>query len=113
MQYGIRGTSGRCGGGFAEQVAGNVDKGEAPTLFRDRLEIRLDENFEGFLARINLDTNGRVAKVDFMASSVLSSNNGVGHRLAQKGIRQRHETPRFESRLGRVEGWLIGIQAPK
>jgi hypothetical protein len=66
MQYRFRGTSRRCGGCFAEQVGGNVDKGEAPTLFRDRLEIRLDENFDGFLARINLDTNGRVAKVDFM-----------------------------------------------
>ena len=113
MQYGIRGTSGRCGGGFAEQVAGNVDKGEAPTLFRDRFEIRLDENFGGFLARIDLDTDRRVPKVGLVASSVGSSNDGVGHSLAQKGIRRRHETPRFGSRLGRVEGWLIGIRAPK
>jgi hypothetical protein len=44
MQDGVRGTSSRCGGGFAKQVAGNVEKGEAPTLLRERFEIRLDEN---------------------------------------------------------------------
>jgi hypothetical protein len=55
MQYGIRGTSRRCGGGFAEQVAGNVEKGEAPTLLRDHLEIRLD--LDGlFLAKISTRT---------------------------------------------------------
>jgi hypothetical protein len=43
MQDGVRGTSSRCGGGFAKQVAGNVDKSEASTLLRERLEIRLDE----------------------------------------------------------------------
>src|SRR5436305_14128694 len=58
---GVRGTSGRCRGGFAEQVAGNVEKGEAPTLLRHRLEIRLDKNLNGVLAGIYLHTNGRVA----------------------------------------------------
>jgi len=51
-----------CGGRFGEQVAGNVDKGEAPTLLRERLEIRFDQNLHGLLARIDLDTNGRVAE---------------------------------------------------
>ena len=38
MQTRIRGTS-RCGGGgFAKQVAGNVEKGETATLLRERLE---------------------------------------------------------------------------
>ena len=86
MQDGVRGTSSRCGGGFAKQVAGNVDKGEAPTFLRERLEIRLDENLDGLFAGINLDTNRRVAKVDLVASSVCSANNGVGHyRLASQG----------------------------
>src|SRR5205085_12455878 len=80
------GTSCRCGGGFAKQVAANVEKCEAPTLLWERLEIRLDENLNGLFAGINLDTNGRVAKVDLVASSVLSSNNGVGHhRLGLNG----------------------------
>jgi len=30
-------------------VAGNVQKGEAPTLFWDRLEIRLDEDLDGLV----------------------------------------------------------------
>jgi len=43
MRDGVRGTSSRCGGGFAKQVAGNVEKGKAPTLRWERVEIRLDE----------------------------------------------------------------------
>ena len=79
MRTRSRGTSRRCGGGFAEQVAGNVENREAPTLFRERLEIRLDENLDGLFAGINLDTNRRIAKVDLVSPSVLSSNYGVGH----------------------------------
>ena len=71
----------RCGGGFAEQVAGKVEKREAPTFFRHRIEIRLDENLDGLFAGINLDTNRRVAVVDLVASSVRSSNDRVGHGI--------------------------------
>jgi hypothetical protein len=56
------------------RLARNVDKGEAPTLLWKCVEIRLDENLDGLFARINLDTNGRVAKVDLVASSIRSSN---------------------------------------
>ena len=79
MQTRIRGTSRRCGGGFAEQVARNVEKCEAPTLLWEHVEIRLDENLDGLFAGINLDTNRRVAEIDLVASSVFSSNDGVGH----------------------------------
>ena len=68
----LRGTSRRCGGGFAKQVAGNVEKGEAPTFLRELFEIRLDENLDGLFAGINLDTNRRVAEIDLVASSVCS-----------------------------------------
>jgi hypothetical protein len=44
---GVRGTSGRCGGDLAEQVAGDVEKREAPAFFRHCIEIRLDENLDG------------------------------------------------------------------
>jgi hypothetical protein len=82
MQDGAWGTS-RCrGGGFAEQGAGNVEKREGPTLLRERLEIRLDENLDGLFAGINLDTNGRVAEIDLVSSSVRSANNGVGHYIS-------------------------------
>ena len=85
---GLRGTSRRCGGGFAKQMAGNVEKGEAPTFFRHRIEIRLDENLDSLVAGINLDTNRRVAEIDLVASSVCSANDGVGHyRLAFRGRR--------------------------
>src|SRR5882757_9773622 len=79
MQTRIRGTSRHCGGGFAKQVAGNVEQGEAPTFLREHLGIRLDENLDGLFAGINLDANGRVAEIDLVSSSVRSANNGVGH----------------------------------
>ena len=52
---------------------------EAPTFLREHLGIRLNENLDGLFAGINLDTNRRVAKVNLVASSILSSNNRVGH----------------------------------
>jgi hypothetical protein len=63
---GVRGTSRPCGGSFAKQMAGNVDKSEAPTLLRERVEIRLDENLDGPFAGINLDAKGRIAKAGVM-----------------------------------------------
>jgi hypothetical protein len=39
------------------------------------------ENLDGFFARTNIDTNGRVAEIDLVASSVRSANDGVGHWL--------------------------------
>jgi len=52
-------------------------------LLRERLEIRLDENLHCLLAGINLDTNRRVAKLNLVASSVCSSNDGVGHQSSR------------------------------
>jgi hypothetical protein len=54
-------------------------RGEASTLLRDRLEIRLDENLDVLFVRINLGTNRPVAKVDLVPSSVRGSNDGVRH----------------------------------
>ena len=39
----------------------------------------LDENLHGLFAGINLDTNGRVAEINLVASSVHSSNDRAGH----------------------------------
>ena len=47
---------------------------------RERLEIRLDEKLDGLLAGVDFDTNSLIAKLDLVASSVPSSNDGVGHR---------------------------------
>jgi hypothetical protein len=70
-------------------VAGNVEKCEAPTLLWQRLEIRLDENLDGLFAGINLDADGRVAKVNLVASSVLSSNDGAGPYSLGLRVRRR------------------------
>jgi hypothetical protein len=112
MQDGIRGTSRRCGGGFAEQVARNIEKCEAATLLRERIEIRLDENLHGLFAGINLNTNGRVAKVDLVPSSVHSSNDGVGHyRLAlrDRGKLRDDQARQFELGASRTTGARIGL----
>jgi hypothetical protein len=45
-------------------VARNVDKGKAPTLLSERLEVRFDENPDGLFASINLDPNRRIAEID-------------------------------------------------
>ena len=47
-------------------VAATVEKREAPTFFRHRIQIRLDENLDGLFAGINLDPKGRVANVDLV-----------------------------------------------
>jgi hypothetical protein len=64
---------------YAEQAAGNIDEGEAPMLLREPLEVGLDENLNGLLAGINLDTNRRVAKGRPRALSGFSANDGLGH----------------------------------
>src|SRR5271169_3482397 len=73
------GAAGCCTDGLAKLVAGNVENGKAPTLLRQRLEICLDKNLDRLFAGVNLNTNRRIAKVHLVASSVLSSNDGVGH----------------------------------
>ena len=65
------------------RLAGKVEKGKAPTLFRKRLEIGLDENLDGLVAGMNFDTNRCVAKVNLVAASVLSSNDGVRHQSSR------------------------------
>jgi hypothetical protein len=60
-------------------VPGDVENGEAPTLLWECFEVCLDANLDRLFTGINLDTNGRIAEVNLVASSVLSSNDGVGH----------------------------------
>ena len=79
LSGGLRGTSRCYGGGFAKPVARNVENGKAPTFLRERFEIRLNENFDGLFAGVDLDTDGFVTKVDLVAASVLSSNDRIGH----------------------------------
>src|ERR1700736_1028914 len=63
--------------------------------FWERLEIRLDKNLNRLFAGINRDTNRRIAKVHLVASSVLSSNDGVGHyRLALRASLKTQSRPK-------------------
>ncbi len=72
-------TSRCCPSGFAKLMARNVQKSEAFTLLWERFEVSLDENLDGLFAGVNLDPNGRIAKVNLVSSSARSSNDGVGH----------------------------------
>jgi len=60
-------------------MARNVEKSDEPTLLRERLEIRLNKYLYCLFTGVNLDANRRIAKVNLVASSVLSSNDGVRH----------------------------------
>ena len=60
-------------------MARNVEKSDAPTLLRERLEVRLNEYLDCLFTGVNLNANRRIAKVNLVASSVLSSNDGVRH----------------------------------
>jgi hypothetical protein len=68
----------RCAGSFAELMARNVDNRKAPPFFWKRFKIRLDEDLNGITAGVNFDANGRIAKFNFVRSSVLSSNDRMG-----------------------------------
>jgi hypothetical protein len=43
-------------------VARSVENGKASTLLRQRLVVRLDENLDGLVVGVDLDTDGLVAK---------------------------------------------------
>ena len=74
-------------------MAGDVENSEASTFFREGLEVRLDENLDGLFARINLDTNGRVAKVDKVRIQMFDSvweETAVHHSWFERAGSDRH-----------------------
>jgi len=98
----VRGTSRGCAGSFAEPLAGNVEKSEAPPSLWERLETRLHIDFDRFFAGMDLHANRPVAKVDLVASSVLSSNDDMRHyRLA---LRAQSKGSRMPRRLAIIQG---------
>ena len=50
-----------------------------PKRCSKRFRICLDEYLDGFLARVDLDTNRRIAKIHFVSAPIVSANDGVGH----------------------------------
>ncbi len=65
--------------GLAKLLPRKVDYSETATFLWKSLEICFDEYLNRFLARINLNPNGRIAEINLVASTVLSSDNGVRH----------------------------------
>src|SRR5262249_3131379 len=49
------------------------------TLLGKRFRICLDEYLDGLLARVDLDTNGRIAKIHLVSATIFPSDNGVSH----------------------------------
>jgi hypothetical protein len=88
---GFSGATRCCAGSFTELMPGDVQNDEAPTLFRERLEIGLDRNLDGLITGKNLDANRRIAKVNLVASSALSSNDGYGMALQSRFAKCRSE----------------------
>jgi len=79
---GFSGTPRCCARDSAKLVAGDIENGEAATLHWEGLEIRPDKNLDCLFTGINLDTNMIIAKVNLVASSVLSSNDpGSGSKI--------------------------------
>jgi hypothetical protein len=104
-----------CTGGFAKLVTGNIENGKAPPPFWECLEIRLDKNLDRLFAGVNLNTNRRIAKVHLVASSVLSSNDGVGWGITSESL-EIQSRPKPRLRLSHDRGpphWAnFGHQSP-
>jgi len=64
---------------LAKKVARDVDEGKASTLFSERLEIRLDEYFNGFFAGIDFNANWCIAKIHFVSATIVSPDDGIRH----------------------------------
>jgi hypothetical protein len=66
---------------FAEKVARDIEDRKLPPLFRMRLEVCLDEYLHRFFAGIHLEPKRRIAKIDFVPATVLSSDDRMRHDL--------------------------------
>ena len=69
----------RCTGCFAELVTWNMQKSEAALVLGKGLTVGLDNNLDGVFAGKDLDTDRSIPEVDLVTSSVVSSNDSVGH----------------------------------
>jgi hypothetical protein len=65
--------------GLAKLLPREIDYGETPMFLWQSLEISLNEYLNGFFAGINFDTHWRVAEINLMSATVLSSEDGMGH----------------------------------
>jgi len=66
---------------FAEKVARDIEDRKLPPLFRMRLEVCLDEYLHRFLAGVHFNPKRRIAEIDLVATTVLSSDDRMRHDL--------------------------------
>jgi hypothetical protein len=64
---------------LAKLLPREVDYSEAPTLLCKSLKVCLDEYLNRFLARVNLNPNGRISEIHLLSATILSPDNGMGH----------------------------------
>jgi hypothetical protein len=84
-----RGLSGR----FAEKVARDIEDRKPSPRLRMRLEVCLDEYLHRFLAGVHFDPERRIAEINLVAATVLSSDNHMRHDLLHP-LTQSLETSR-------------------
>jgi len=112
LQLGFSDAARCCTDSLAELVARDIQNGEAPPLFRERLEVGLDENLYGLFAGRNPDANRRLAKVNLVAPPVPSSNDGVWHYgLASKCLSGQSVLIRQDTSAGSGDQICIGLSS--
>jgi hypothetical protein len=65
--------------GLAEQVEGDIDDREAPTLFRFCFVIGFDKEFDRFVGGVHFNAERRHTEVDFVTPVVFASQDRVRH----------------------------------
>jgi hypothetical protein len=84
------------GGRLAEQVARDVNQREPPPFFRQFVCVGLDEDFDGFVAGMNFDSQRRALEINLVTPSRFTANNCVGHLRCLsrvEGIRRHQDKP--------------------
>jgi hypothetical protein len=69
-------------GRFAEKVARDIEDRKPSPRLRMRLEVCLDEYLHRFLAGVHFDPERRIAEINLVAATVLSSDNRMRHEPA-------------------------------
>jgi hypothetical protein len=60
-------------------VPWDVEKDKAAAFLGMGLKIGLDKNLDGFVAGVNFDADWCVAEIDFVPTTIVSTNNRVRH----------------------------------
>ena len=64
---------------LAKQVPCDIEKDAAAAFFGMGLEIGLDKNLDCLVAGMDFDTDRRIAEIDFVPATIVSSKDRVRH----------------------------------